>query len=238
MSSTSQRVLDYLEQQPGTTFTKLYQQPSTALAVFRRMLPHLAKILVMALLYTHAPTPVADIDMLFKTGAETQQVKDRALSILQRLRILIEEVESMRSVYRLSPAFARSLRQALTGGGKAHRSFGVPNSTPDKTVITVEYLDTFARQQWESILYYVVGSAGGQLAGGRGQAPISSGTASLLAQGKFVSVRGNTRAITQTGFTFLLQEVNAQVWMLLIVYLDVSPQVSHRSPEIRDMSDT
>jgi transcription initiation factor TFIIH subunit 4 len=32
---------DHLEKLPGTTFRKLYQQPSTAFAIFRRMLPHL-----------------------------------------------------------------------------------------------------------------------------------------------------------------------------------------------------
>lgn len=44
MSVASQRVLDYLEAQPGIIFNKLYQQPSTALAIFRRMLPHLGEM--------------------------------------------------------------------------------------------------------------------------------------------------------------------------------------------------
>lgn len=43
MSVASQRVLEYLEAQPGLIFNKLYQQPSTALAIFRRMLPHLGE---------------------------------------------------------------------------------------------------------------------------------------------------------------------------------------------------
>jgi transcription initiation factor TFIIH subunit 4 len=187
------------------------------------MLPHLAKTLVMALLYTHAPTPASDMNMIFKSATETQQAKDRAFSILQRLRILFEEIEAGATVYRLSSAFARSLRQALTGGGKDHRSFGVPSSTPDKSAVSISFLDTFSRQQWEAILYYVVGSAGRDLGGGERQVTISSGTASLLEQGKFVSARGNHRSITQAGFTFLLQEVNAQVWTLLVVYLEVSP---------------
>lgn len=37
----SLQLADYLEKLPGTTFRKLYQQPSTAFAIFRRMLPHL-----------------------------------------------------------------------------------------------------------------------------------------------------------------------------------------------------
>ncbi|KAJ9621343.1 RNA polymerase II transcription factor B 52 kDa subunit [Taxawa tesnikishii (nom. ined.)] len=35
--------MSYLEGQPAIIFNKLYQQPSTALAIFRRMLPHLGK---------------------------------------------------------------------------------------------------------------------------------------------------------------------------------------------------
>lgn len=35
------QLADYLENLPGTTFKKLYKQPSTAFAIFRRMLPHL-----------------------------------------------------------------------------------------------------------------------------------------------------------------------------------------------------
>jgi hypothetical protein len=34
-------LLEYLQQQPGTTFKRLYEKPSTVLAILRRMLPHL-----------------------------------------------------------------------------------------------------------------------------------------------------------------------------------------------------
>ncbi|KAI6890898.1 hypothetical protein D0867_07643 [Hortaea werneckii] len=220
MSSTaSQRALDYLEQLPGTTFTKLYQQPSTALAIFRRMLPHLAKTLVMAMLYMPTPLNVGDLERWVRPGSESLQARDRALSILQRLRILFDTQDDRgRAAYKLSDAFARSLRLALTGGGN-HRSFGVPCSTPDEKPVSVEYLDTFARRQWEAILYYVVGSANAGLAS---EVDISAGTKQLLQKGEFVALRGRTPVITQSGFTFLLQEINAQIWTLLIVYLEVS----------------
>ena len=38
MASPSLRSFEYLEGLPGTTFKRLYRQPSTALAIFRRML--------------------------------------------------------------------------------------------------------------------------------------------------------------------------------------------------------
>lgn len=216
MSSTaSQRALDYLEQLPGTTFKQLYQQPSTALAIFRRMLPHLAKNIVMAMLYMPTAFAVADLDAWIKPDGESLQARERALSILQRLRILVEDG---RSAWKLGDQFAKSLRMALTGGGN-HRSFGVPCSTPDEKQMTIDYLDAFGRQQWEAILYYVVGSANASL-GGQGR--ITAGTKNLLEQGEFVK----KNSITQAGFTFLLQEINAQIWTLLIVYLEVSSSVS------------
>lgn len=51
MAVAPSRPFDYLESLPGTTFYKLYQQPSTALAIFRRMLPDLGAHLL--LLLTH-----------------------------------------------------------------------------------------------------------------------------------------------------------------------------------------
>jgi transcription initiation factor TFIIH subunit 4 len=42
----SLQLAEYLEKLPGTTFRKLYQQPSTAFAIFRRMLPHLGSFII------------------------------------------------------------------------------------------------------------------------------------------------------------------------------------------------
>lgn len=41
VGTQSYQLSDYLEKLPGTTFRRLYQQPSTAFAIFRRMLPQL-----------------------------------------------------------------------------------------------------------------------------------------------------------------------------------------------------
>lgn len=127
--------------------------------------------------------------------------------------------------YRLSTGFANSLRQALTGGGN-HRSFGVPCSALDKHKVDMAFLDKYAREQWESILYYMVGSTSGLRDGQALGQSVGNGTRKLLELGNFVNVRHGV-TITKTGFTFLLQEVNAQVWSLLIVYLKQAPGVSY-----------
>lgn len=148
--------------------------------------------------------------------------RDQSLNILIRLKVLEENrTEIGRPAYALSKSFKKSLRLALTGGGN-HRSFGVPSSTPDEKPVTIDFLDTFARQQWEAILYYVVGSAD---AGLGGHVNISPGTKQLLERGGFVHLRGKTAHITQMGFQFLLQEVNAQIWTLLIEYLKLAENV-------------
>ena len=61
MSVSSLRSFEYLESLPGTVFNKLYQQPSTALAIFRRMLPHLG------MLDTRKRTVSTIADMGFKS---------------------------------------------------------------------------------------------------------------------------------------------------------------------------
>ena len=114
-----------------------------------------------------------------------------------------------------------SLRLALTGGGD-HQSFGIPCDTPDKDKVGIEFLDDYARSQWEAILYFVVGAAGS----GTGSAKdISNGTKTLLRVGEYVNIHGRGANITRDGFTFLLQEVNDQVWSLLVVYLKYIEEV-------------
>ena len=56
------QLTEYLEKLPGTTFRKLYQQPSTAFAIFRRMLPTLAQNFVMRMLYRPVPVLLSDVE--------------------------------------------------------------------------------------------------------------------------------------------------------------------------------
>lgn len=139
-----------------------------------------------------------------------------------------------RDEYSLEKRFARSLRLALTGGGD-HKSFGVPSSTGDEDKVDVIFLDEFARLQWENILYYIVGSAGAS-----NQAHITKGSEALLVQGGLIEMRGSKARITQKGFTFLLQEVNTQIWTLLVVYLKNSDKVCgfDRSTTITVLTET
>ncbi len=126
--------------------------------------------------------------------------------------------------YVLTNPFAASLRQALTGGGN-HNSFGVPSRTPAEDQVTTAQLDDFARRQWEGVLGYMVGSTGIGL--NDEGANLSLSVKHLLKYGRLVEVRGKSVDITQDGFAFVLQEVNAQVWTILILYLENAEEVSY-----------
>ncbi|KAL2147521.1 hypothetical protein VTI28DRAFT_8776 [Corynascus sepedonium] len=222
----SYQLSDYLEKLPGTTFRKLYQQPSTAFAIFRRMLPPLAKVFVQALLYMPSPLLLAELDVWVR--AEGKMQRDRALSILRSLHIvqITPPGKDKPQELQLTTNFKNSLRLALEGGG-SHNSFGVPSTLPVDPRIDIAYLDSYARRKWEDILHYVVNSVPVQGEGGGGGSvggPKAS-VKDLLLIGRLVERRHDTKAgvgITQAGFTFLLQEANAQVWTLLLLWLEAA----------------
>lgn len=120
----------------------------------------------------------------------------------------------------LTANFKASLRLALTGGG-THNSFGVPSTLAVPPEIDVAFLDRYARKKWDDILHFVVSSVGYKSAGDA-SGPNKS-VRELLVAGRLVDRRPNGGVgITQAGFTFLLQEANAQVWTLLLLWLEAS----------------
>jgi transcription initiation factor TFIIH subunit 4 len=183
----------------------------------------------MAMLFMPVPLAASDLDTWVKPNVDSARARDQSLNILLRLKVLEEtRNQDNRAAYQVNKSFRKSLRLALTGGGD-HRSFGVPSTTPDKNKVTIDFLDGFARRQWESILYYVVGSADHGLGG---NVNISAGTKELLERGGFVMLRGKSANITRDGFSFLLQETNAQIWTLLIEYLKLSETLQMDSVDV------
>ena len=145
------------------------------------------------------------------------------MSLLERLHILAAATNPGKPrAYALTNPFAASLRLALTGGGN-HNSFGVPYSVSDEEDVSVIDLDEFARRQWEGVLGYMVGSTGMNIASDG--VTLSQGVKILLASGGLVEAKGKTVTITKDGFAFVLQEVNAQVWTMLILYLQNAESV-------------
>ncbi|KAJ5929638.1 Transcription factor Tfb2 [Penicillium verhagenii] len=228
MAAPTSRPLEYLEGLPGTTFLQLYTQPSTALAIFRRMLPDLAKCFVMALLYLKDPLPTADLEIWVKT--ESKKQRDNALSILGRLHILsTTRTEDNARAYMVTNPFASSLRQALTGSEDA-QSFGVFSQIRDESKVSIADLDEYGRQQWEGVLGYMVGTSA--LTGNRDVVNLSKGVKQLLQAGNLVEIRGGRVDITKDGFGFVLQDVNTQVWHIMILYVESAHSLGMDSVEV------
>lgn len=218
MSAPSLQLAEYLEKLPGTTFRKLYQQPSTAFAIFRRMLPHLAKTIVMRMLYMPSPMTLTDLDAWVKPDAD--RTKKHVLSVLRSLHIIqiTLPTKDKPQEMQLTTNFKVSLRLALTGGGD-HNSFGVPSSLLVPPEIDVPFLDRYARRKWDDILHFVVSSVGYK-SSSEAIGPNKS-VKDILVAGRLVDRRPSGGiGITQSGFTFLLQEANAQVWTLLLLWLE------------------
>ena len=94
--------------------------------------------------------------------------------------------------------------------------------------MTILELDEFARKQWEGVLGYMVGSTGIDLTDEG--VKLSHGVKKLLQLGGLVETKNRKVEITQDGFAFILQEVNAQVWTILILYLENAEQVRQIGP--------
>ncbi|KAL4937974.1 hypothetical protein BDV06DRAFT_201924 [Aspergillus oleicola] len=227
MAAAPSRPFDYLESLPGTVFLKLYQQPSTALAIFRRMLPDLAKCFVMALLYLKDPLPAADLEIWVRS--ESLKERDSALSILGRLHILSNTTTANNvRAYMVTDPFAASLRQALTGAEQT-QSFGVLYQLPNEESVSIAHLDEYARSQWEGVLGYMVGTSG---LGIQRDANLSKGVKQLLQAGHLVEIRDRRVEITQDGFAFVLQDVGTQVWHILILYVESAEAIGMNSVEV------
>lgn len=173
-----------------------------------------------------SPLLLSELDVWVRAEGKIQ--RDRALSILRSLHIIqiTPPGRDKPQEMQLTTNFRNSLRLALEGGG-THNSFGVPSTLPVDPKIDIAHLDSYARKKWEDILHYVVNSVpvhGEGLGGGSAGGPKAS-VKDLLLAGRLVERRHDTKGgvgITQAGFTFLLQEANAQVWTLLLLWLEAA----------------
>lgn len=175
---------------------------------------YIAKSFVMAMLYHEGNIPLSTLDNWVRS--ESIKEKEEAFSKLRKMHILVEHKNGMLS---LDSTFKANFRLALTGGGN-HRSFGVPCTTEDKKKVDIAFLDQYATKQWEGILHYMV-----QI--GTESVRPGEGVVRLLQTSGLMEKTGLSShpTITQAGFSFLLQDANAQIWTLLLQYLDMAEEL-------------
>ncbi|KAK7208515.1 RNA polymerase II transcription factor B subunit 2 [Myxozyma melibiosi] len=208
---------EYLEGLPETVLMRLYSSPATCLAIFR-LQPPMAHLFIMTMLFNEKPLPISWIDSWVQDSSRLKQ--HEALEKLRSMHIIHETMDSIS----LQKTFRNSLRKAITGGD-SNNSFGVPCDTEDKHKVDIKFLDEHANAQWELILHYMVGT-------GSGRVP-NNGVLQLLKRSGLME--GHPPApmrITNAGFQFLLQDVKAQIWTLLLQYLNMSEDLQMDAVEV------
>ncbi|KAI5122551.1 hypothetical protein M0805_005278 [Coniferiporia weirii] len=212
-SDAPHQLLPFLQQQSQGALTRLYGRPSSCLSVFRLLAP-LERQIVMNLLWLESSIPSQTMSSW--VNRQGKKLYESALSTLNRLHIIGNPSQKLN----LNTTYKTSLRQAITGGG-THRSFGVPASDNEerRSNVTLETLDGYAVERWETILHYMVSS-------GTGQAPAkpSQGVLFLLERSGLMAGHGGFMQITSLGFQFLLHSPHAQLWELLLQYLHMAEE--------------
>ena len=208
-------VNEHLEGLPKQVQSRLYEAPATCLSIYR-LLPPIAKFYIMTMLFYETPVALKDLDKWCKPTSRKFQFDS-----LKRLRALhIIEEDSSGSHIRLHPTFRQNFRDCLTGS-QARNAFGNLSTTPDEQSVSIKFLDSFALQKWESILHFMVGT---ELS-----VTPSNSVLSLLKLGGLMegtNKGGNRLNITNSGFQFLLQDINAQIWTLLLQYLNLTQDLN------------
>lgn len=204
-------VNEYLEGLPQQVQSRLYESPATCLAIYR-LLPQLAKFFVMSMVFNQNDVSLRDLDRWVKSNGKFQFTE--AIKSMKSLHLLIEGRSGAPLMINLNPIFRESFKNALTGG-EVHDSFG--NVVDEhNSPVTMTILDQYAADKWETILHFMVGTP-------LSKTP-SDNVLNLLRHSKLMEDEGgNSRLkITNEGFQFLLQDVNAQIWTLLLQYLKMA----------------
>ncbi|GJJ09372.1 hypothetical protein Clacol_003594 [Clathrus columnatus] len=178
----------------------------------------------MSMLWLDSALPTATFEAWITLDG--RKFYEEALKSLSKLHIL----STTGSKLTLNTTFRTAFRMALTGDGE-HRSFGIPadkwekdkDKEKEKRSTSIESLDNYAREHWETILHFMVSS-------GTGQAPAkpSQGVLYLLQRSglmaTLLSTSGTSMRITSAGFQFLLHSPHEQLWMLLLQYLHMAEE--------------
>ncbi|CAG8518055.1 3136_t:CDS:2 [Diversispora eburnea] len=109
----------------------------------------------------------------------------------------------------LNESFRYSFQDCLTG------CFGIPLEKHKSKPLDISLLDQYAIEKWENILHFMVGTE-------KSNVPSASVLEVVTKANLMRDIGGGKYEITNKGFQFLLQDVNTQVWAILIQYLDIA----------------
>lgn len=207
-------VREYLIRQGREVMTQIYEHPPGCLAVFR-LLPALAKYIVMRLIFT-----IDEFDVLLVeswtnvTCSNFMKIK----GILSDLHIWSFKVNSVDRRVSIHHAFKANLQVALSGGGCDWLPSLENQAQP------IDKLDRHARQRWETVLFHILGSRCAPHDRGSDNRPSDSRAReihNLVVGAKLMKgTTFNSSTITKSGFQFLLQARKDQIWFYIFRLLD------------------
>ncbi|EJD54387.1 transcription factor Tfb2 [Auricularia subglabra TFB-10046 SS5] len=222
-TTATHALVPFLQRQNQRSLTRLYSKPSACLAVFRLLSP-VERQIVMTLLWLDNNIENATLTpWVTRDGLEIYKASVMELCKLHIVPATSSTPNLLPTTLDLNGVFKANLRLALVGGGD-HNSFGKPvKRSAELPPVTVSALDAYAVERWETILHFMVSS-------GTDQSPATpSGAVCNLLRKSGLMIRLDPRSdssmkITSRGFQFLLSSPHAQLWELLLHYLELAEE--------------
>jgi transcription initiation factor TFIIH subunit 4 len=201
---------EYLKTLPTEILDRLYNHPTTCLAVYRE-LPEIARHYVIRILFVEQPVPQAVVASWVSQAFAKEH--NEVAQVLSGLRVWQEAaIPGGLPGWIMNSAFKRNMKIALLGGGKPW-SMSSQMETDSKPR-DIPYLDSYAMERWECVLHYMVGS--------QQQEGISADAVRILLHAGLMKrdEEDGSPVITREGFQFLLLDTPSQVWYFILQYLD------------------
>eukprot|EP01113_Clastostelium_recurvatum_P007916 TRINITY_DN13706_c0_g1_i1.p1 TRINITY_DN13706_c0_g1~~TRINITY_DN13706_c0_g1_i1.p1 ORF type:complete len:483 (-),score=103.52 TRINITY_DN13706_c0_g1_i1:46-1494(-) len=213
-------VFDYLISLPESIFDALYHDALACQAVFRS-LPPLAKQYVMRMLFM-GTVPVSTVNNWPLPIASSQhKTAVRRLIDLKICHILKTQAASAGGrqdpVMAMHATFRENLLSTLSSI-EDHPALSRDGLEPDEHPPSLEFLEKYAQQSWDSVLQWMVGGTPSTVS----YSPSTRLVNLLLNAGLMMTGDDGDPHITNQGFKFLLKDINTQMWTLLLEYVKVS----------------
>ncbi|KAL6992589.1 RNA polymerase II transcription factor B 52 kDa subunit [Sarracenia purpurea var. burkii] len=194
---------------------KLYDNAFICEAILRS-LPPLAKKYVLQMLYIDVPVSTKLMEeWVLADGLSKHNV---AIDRLIQLRVLIKTVDRKKEVtYKLNPTFQVNLQKHVAHGGVLPRESMPSNITV--RLPSLEDLEAYASEQWESFLLHLISSAQAERT-----TNFSSSMMKIFQRGLLSQREKEAPKLTESGFQFLLMDTNAQLWYIIREYITNSEE--------------
>lgn len=225
-------VLDYIIKLGHDTLNNLYTDLFTCLTIFRSLPPLAKQYIIRMLCMNNVSISINTIESWINNNQQTKQAHRLAMYRLKELCIVIESTTvkqehnnnvvktdsnklSNTKQYILNTNFQKSIQQSLF----SH----IIDPTIDQSIttntkpISIEQLNLYANNKFESILYYMIGIEN------KSNEPISKNIKQKLVAMNLMqrSIEDKTQyVITNIGFNYLFKDQTTQIWDLILNYID------------------